>query len=300
MSDSPLSSQTYPLTVVIPTLGGESLAGTIKQLNQGTVVPAEILVCIPEKEAPRAEKLSFGNVKIVKTVCRGQVAQRAIGFQRASHELVLQLDDDIFVNATCIQNLVACMAESFDMAVGPKLYDLQTGQYHSFMTSTGKNSWFNRFVFWVINGSRGYEPGQVGRAGVNMGVPEEPSDWNNLGWLPGCCILHRRQNLILSDFYPFKGKAFAEDLFHSALLIKSRVRLMRCGAAVCNVDFSSSHTFDLISFMKAYHAYARAMTRLVRDSGGSVLYLYLYLFLDLIVRATRKQFSQKCLPTLKD
>ena len=293
MTNSPQRQQQFPLSVIIPTLGGDSLAKTIEQLNRGTVVPSEILVCIPEKESSRAEKLAFGNVKIVRTACRGQVAQRAEGFQKASNELVLQLDDDISVSATCLQILVACMGESSDVAVGPKLYDMKTGEYHSFMVPFEKNSWFERFLFWVVNGSRGYVPGQIGRAGVNMGVPEEPDNWSDIGWLPGCCVLHRKQNLVLYDFYPFKGKAFAEDLFHAALLKKKGVRLMRCGAAICAVDFSSGHISDPVNFIKAYRAHTRAMTRLARNNGGSLPFLYLYLFLNVIGLVRRKLRSAK-------
>ena len=69
------------LSVVIPTLGGESLGTTIAQLNRGTLVPREILVCIPEKEAPRVQNLGLPGVGIIMTDVRGQVAQRAKGFQ---------------------------------------------------------------------------------------------------------------------------------------------------------------------------------------------------------------------------
>jgi len=33
----------------------------------------------------------------------------------------------------------------------------------------------------------------------------------------GCCVLHRRNNLILDDFYPYEGKAYSEDLIASYL-----------------------------------------------------------------------------------
>ena len=69
------------LSVVIPTLGGESLGMTIAQLNRGTLVPREILVCIPEKEAPRVQNLGLPGAGIILTDVRGQVAQHARGFQ---------------------------------------------------------------------------------------------------------------------------------------------------------------------------------------------------------------------------
>lgn len=284
--------QNPAISVVIATLGGESLRRTVERLNRGTLIPSEILVCIPEHEACRVTTLGLSNVTVVVTSCRGQVAQRAVGFQRARHEFVLQLDDDILVRPTCLEHLVACIGSSKDLAVGPRMYDMKTGKYHSFMSpAEDKVSWFQRLLYWVVNGSSGYQPGVIGRAGVNLGVPEEPPNWNDLGWLPGGCVLHRGQNLVPFDFYPFKGKAFAEDLFHSALLKQRGIKLMRCGAAICDVDFSTSGTFSLSDSMKAYFGYARAMTTWVKNNNGSVVYLYLYLLLNLWRLIARRLWS---------
>lgn len=290
-----LSSQqkTYPLSVVIATLGGSVLSGTIAQLNRGTFIPAEILVCIPEEESTRIEDLLFANVRVIKTVCRGQVAQRAVGFQQASYELVLQLDDDILVKATCVQEMVGCLMAFGDVAVCPKFYDAKTGKYHAFMLPAGRGSWFERLMFWVINGSRGYEPGRIGRAGICMGLPEEPGDWLDIGWLPGGCVLHRKKNLVLFDFYPFKGKAFAEDLFHSVLLKQKGIRLMRCGSAACDVDFTPNTALNPVGFVKWYLAYAKALKELVGKIGGSLSCLYLYLFLNMIKHIASKIFIVK-------
>jgi len=37
------------VSVVIPTLGGPSLSDTITRVNEGTCVPDEVIVCIPER-----------------------------------------------------------------------------------------------------------------------------------------------------------------------------------------------------------------------------------------------------------
>lgn len=284
----------YSISVVIATLGGEFLTATIEQLNRGTVVPEEILICIPEEDAFRVECLSIGNVRIVKTNIRGQVAQRAIGFQKAGETLVLQLDDDILVRETCLQNMAEYITRYADVAVGPKMYDIKTHKYHSFMIpDTAKQHWFERLLYWVINGTKGYQPGQISKAGINMGVPDEPNDWNDIGWLSGGCILHRKENLILDNYYPFKGKAYSEDLFHSVLLIRNGVRMQRCGAAICDVDFSSNSAVDPVTFFKLYLVYARTMTRFVTEINGSHLRLYLFLILNLVRLVTRKMHSLK-------
>jgi hypothetical protein len=47
------------LSVVIPTLGGESLGTTIAQLNRDTLVPREILVCIRRRKLLGCRILGF-------------------------------------------------------------------------------------------------------------------------------------------------------------------------------------------------------------------------------------------------
>lgn len=290
MSDSSFTQQTYPsLSVVIPTLGGETLRGTIEQLNRGTLVPTEILVCIPEEGAFRVENLSYPNVRVLKTRCRGQVAQRAIGFQLSANPFVLQLDDDILVRETCLEHLVEVIMVDDHVAVGPSFFDFATGEYHGFQVPANKKqSLFEKLMYWIINGAKGYQPGQIGISGVNMGVPKAPDDWSNLGWLSGGCLLHRRQNLVLFDFYPFKGKAFAEDLFHSKLLRENGIRMMRCGSAICDVDFSSSSYKGISYFVRDYCAYAHQMTKFVKGCSGSTPRLYLYLLCNLVRLAARK------------
>ena len=67
MAETHYKQELYPLSVVIATLGGETLADTISYLNSGEKIPAEILVCIPEEDSSCAESLSMKNVKIIKT-----------------------------------------------------------------------------------------------------------------------------------------------------------------------------------------------------------------------------------------
>jgi GT2 family glycosyltransferase len=277
------------VSVVMATLGGDSVSRTIGTLNAGRVVPVEILVCIPEEFASRVESLTFPNLKVIRTKCRGQVAQRAIGFQHASCELVLQLDDDISLRYDCLEKLIGGMGDSRNVAVAPKMYDIRTGKYHAFLTPEAhSNPVFRRLLFWVVNGRQGYKAGQIGRAGISMGVPEEPDNWSDIGWLPGGCVLHRRENLVLFNYYPFMGKAFAEDLFHSALLKKKGIRLLRCGSAACDVDFAPDSAFNFFGALKWYRAYATALREFMKQNGGSPVFLYLFLLLNLTGHVTRK------------
>ena len=89
--------------------------------------------------------------------------------------------------------------------------------------------------YWVINDSDGYNPGQVSLAGTNFGVNpgEVVSNKIFVDWQPGGCILHKKANLILSNYYPFEGKAYCEDIVLSFLLRQSGIKLVVSTKAKC-------------------------------------------------------------------
>lgn len=277
------------VSAVIATLGGPCLNRTIEHLNKGTVVPHEILICVPESEAQGIDISPFPNVKIIRTPCRGQVAQRACGFRQAKGDFVLQLDDDIHLRPDCLKELLSIVASHDAIAAGPKLHDSRTGKYRSFLTPVGaKLTIYERFIYRVINGPAGFQPGKVGISGVNMGVPDTSDGWVDVDWLPGGCLLHRNKNLVLDAYYPFPGKAYAEDLFHSALLRKKGVMLVRSGKAICDVNFDSSRYLGLKRQIAEYRSYSRAMTVLIRNDQRSLLRFYLFLGCQVLRLAVRK------------
>ena len=105
------------VSVVIATLGGELLKDTIEQLNKGSIIPTEILICIPEEDFIEGKEMEVFNVKIIKTECRGQVAQRAVGFREARCPYVLQLDDDIILDHSCLEELWKVVSSNAKVAV---------------------------------------------------------------------------------------------------------------------------------------------------------------------------------------
>ena len=277
------------VSAVIATLGGPCLNRTIEHLNKGTVVPHEILICVPEIEALLIDISPFTNVKIIMTPHRGQVAQRAYGFRLSKGDFVLQLDDDVYVRPDCLELLLSLVASGEAIAAGPKLHDSRTGKYRSFLTPVGaKLTIYERFIYRFINGPAGFQPGKVGISGVNMGFPDTSDDWADVDWLPGGCQLHRNKNLVLDAYYPFPGKAYAEDLFHSVLLRKKGVMLVRSGKAVCDLNLDSSRYLGLKRQIAEYRSYARAMTVLIRNDQRSLLRFYLFLGCHVLMLVARK------------
>ncbi len=273
MSDFPSNQHTYPLSVVIPTLGGESLAGTIEQLNRGTIVPMEILVCIPEEDAFRVERMAYHNVKVVKTECRGQVAQRAIGFQRASHEVVMQLDDDIMVEENCVSRLLQTLIKyGPNVAVAPALLG------RSSVEIPRMNNSMLRVYYFLMNGRDGYRMGTVSRAGAEFGydLSKIKEGVHDVEWVPGGCVIYFRENLITENYFPFKGKAYCEDLLHSHHLAKKGVSLKLDLSARCSLEKVSIASYGIKEFINTISSDYRVRKYYVRLSSRSYLSMHLF------------------------
>lgn len=284
MADTPPDLQPYPMTVVIATLGGDSLKGTIEALNRGSIVPDEILICIPVNEAPRAQKLSFRNVKVLVTECRGQVAQRAMGFQNASHEVVMQLDDDMLVDERCIEHLLETLnACGHKVAVAPSLISLSTGE--STYKRPKRNKIVQKIYYWLMNGRDGYQPGKIAKSGLNVGIDtkSESGELFDVEWLAGGCIMHYKENLLLENFYPFKGKAYGEDVIHSYYLRSKGISLKVDSRAHCWLETPPSSNCGHMEFLRFlafdYRARKYAMQRFSRRSSR-IYFLYLAMYLS--------------------
>lgn len=243
MTKIPLNREFYPLSVVIATLGGDTLTGTIEHLNQGAVIPAEILVCIPEDESSRVDSLSIQNVKVIITPCRGQVAQRAYGLRCVSQSLVLQLDDDIVLRPEDLRMLVQELVRlGHGHALAPLYRHLSTGRYIT-EYPRGVTGWLQSLYAFLICGAPwgARRMGVISPVGIGYGVDQQycgPSLFETQ-WLPGGCVICHRDDLVTENYYPFAGKAFTEDLVHSVLWRKQGVRLWALPSASCMTTVAS-------------------------------------------------------------
>ncbi len=275
MAETHYKQELYPLSVVIATLGGETLLDTILYLNSGEKIPAEILVCIPEEDSSCAENLSMKNVKIIKTPCRGQVAQRAYGLQRACQPLMLQLDDDIVLRPDDLRLLVQKLGQlGHGHAMAPLFRLLSTGQYVT-EYHAGVSGWLHSLYASLICGAPWgiKRMGVISPAGIAFAVDPrycEPGLFETQ-WLPGGCVICHREDLVTEDYYPFAGKAFCEDLAHSVLWKKQGTRLWM------HLDASGRISSDPMPFnWKTKKAIFRAHEYIVKLIGGNYWQLRLW------------------------
>ena len=154
--------------------------------------------------------------------------------------------------------------------------------------SRNHNTISRKFSDWILNGKNGYKPGLISLAGVGFDLDfnDKTQDITESEWIAGSCILHRTQNLITQDFFPFLGKAYSEDLIHSHLLRESGVKLYVCNNAIAYVG-AIPYPDSLIEFYQQYKA-----TKYVVDLQSKRLVrlnvFYFFRLLKMILRVISK------------
>jgi len=223
------------ISVVIASLGSTILRKTIDKLNAGTVIPDEILICIPSDYLKNISWALPSNTRIIRTECHGQVQQRIEGFKIASGQLVMQLDDDIFFHPNCLEILVNAISVNSQRALAPSFVSNTNGK-SIYKLTLNKNFLFTLYYF-LMNGRSGYIAGKVLSSGIGVGIDLEieQTETVKVDWLAGGCILHHKNNLVLKDYYPFKGKAYCEDLIHSYLLKEAGLNLLISTQAIAEI-----------------------------------------------------------------
>jgi len=117
------------VSVVIATLGGAQLSKTIATINAGSLVPGEILVCIPDQYSENLKNIEAPNIRVIATSFIGQVAQRAEGFRQAKEPLVMQLDDDVLIAPDALEMMTRYLLSlGRGHVIGPAIYNLITNE----------------------------------------------------------------------------------------------------------------------------------------------------------------------------
>ena len=269
------------ISVIIATLGGESVISTVNSINNGSIIPNEILICIPKDFIENAFiNFQYDNVKIVETNEKGQVIQRINGFNLAIYEYVLQIDDDVILEYNCLENLYDSLKHSDShTAISPALYTLKTNLSVYRSSSKNLNKYFLRpFYYLLINGFRGYKQGSITLAGTQIGI--DPSYFkDNLiksEWLPGGCVLHNKNNLVLKNYFPFNGKAYMEDLYHSTILKGNKINLYINKQAIAYIDDPRDEQLTFSSWIKEISNDYKIRKNLVNITNKSYFNLHIY------------------------
>jgi hypothetical protein len=217
-----------PISIVIPTLGNNHIITTLRYILKSNVRPYEVILVIPKTYKDKLNFLKFFkkfNYKIILTKKKNQVYQRIKGFKKSKKNFVVQMDDDILVKKDCLLNLFRQITSyKENVAIAPKYLS------NTKLSSVYKKpkSRLLKIYHWLINSNNGFNPGSISLSGFNYSDEFGKKGTREHEWLSGGIIIHKKKNLILENYYPYNfNKSYCEDILHSILLRKKKVRLLK-------------------------------------------------------------------------
>jgi hypothetical protein len=239
---------------VIASVGGASLYDVISRLKASSYEIYEIIVVLPQGVALDPAYVADHGLLEIQSPKKGQVAQRALGLGVAQGQLVIQMDDDLCFDTHFLKRYVECFvdlsATHSALALGPR-FAHKLGVRRSNRVFSAVREFLKSIYLFTLGGL----PWSKDRMGTCSNLTfaagyDETEEGNSMisQWLAGGCVLTRKDNLILDDFYPFQGKAYCEDLLHSRLRRERNV----VQAVATDLEVIISNPKDEISLRQLY------------------------------------------------
>jgi hypothetical protein len=281
------------VSIVIPTLGEKKLIKVVHYLNKNTTFRiSEIILSIPRNKYNYVKSITknIDNIKLVCNGKKGQVLQRINGFKAAKENNVLQLDDDTFISCEDI-NLLRKKIFGINQkkSVAPIFKTFSSEYLHK-----RKNNFLHNIHFYIltlifgstkkINNFGTFDNSLISFKG--NGTYRNLSDSTRVDWTLGACLLHKKKNLILKNYYPFLGKSFFEDVLHS-LEMKSKginLYLIKNASAYCKREESIKDFNDLINYLRAVKFFTYKTQMGFYDKFRKIYAFFIYRLVRLIIK----------------
>lgn len=285
-------SKLIDLSIVIATLGSDSLHSTIESINNSSFIPNEILICLPNTHISKLIiNNKYNNINIVITKVKGQVQQRLEGFNLAKNDLIMQLDDDIILDKNCLEILFnSCTEFKQKVALSCTFYYHQTNS--SIYKRNNKNKILNYLYYFTLNNFTGFKEGIITQAGTEIGVDPQniTNSYISVDWLLGGLILHNKNNIVNYNYFPLSGKAYCEDLIHSRILTNNGIELYIVKEAKAWIDKFDLYNINFLDFLKVQKDDYRARKYFIKNFGGNTINLHLYYLIKIIIFQLKKIF----------
>ena len=280
------------VSIVIPTLGDKKIIKLINFLNRCKDYEiSEIILSIPRNKVDYIKNLtrSWDNIKIVYSIKKGQVLQRIKGFKLAKEKDVLQLDDDILIDPRSISLLIKKnYGLNSKKSISPVYKDFNKKYLHE--KKKKFLSLVHLFIMCLLFGSirKINDMGSLSNALVNYGVSFKSNEIKNIEveWLLGACVIHKKKNLILENFYPYEGKSYCEDLLHSLELRKKKIKLLVANNVYvyCKIENSFNNFKDLLKYIRALNLFVKRNNHGFFDTIKKIYVFFIYQTIKLLLK----------------
>lgn len=284
--------QNIPISIVIPSLGDKKVIKVIDFLNKDKNYKiSEIILSVPKNKKNHLEHMfsRYKNVKILSVNRRSQVYQRIQGFKAANENQVLQLDDDIFINIKSIKILIKRIIQLDSRRCFAPIYKDFNGNF----LHKKKNSILYKIhliIMLLLFGSikKINEMGSFDNALVYYGEFNSNilSKYLEVDWLLGGCIIHKKKNLILNNFFPFNGKSFCEDLIHSIKLKNKGIKLYvdRDAFVLCKQEDSINNFKQFKSFIFGLNLFINTQNYNYYNVVRKLYFFIFYQFIKIFIK----------------
>lgn len=281
------------VSIVIPTLGEKKLIKVVHYLNKNRNFKiSEIILSIPTNKYNYVKSITknIDNIKLVCNRTKSQVLQRINGFKIAKENHVLQLDDDTFISCEDINLLKKkIFGINKKISVAPIFKTFSNEYLHK-----RNNNFLYNIHFYIltlifgsvkkINNFGSFDNSLISFKGYNS--YRDLKDITRVDWTLGACMLHKKKNLILKNYYPFFGKSFFEDVLHSLELKGKGVNLylIKNASAYCKREESIRDFYDLINYIKAVKFFANKTHLGFFDKFRKIYIFFIYRLMKLKIR----------------
>ena len=272
-----INKKNLPISVVIASIGSHSLFKTIDSIYAAKYKPKEIIISLPPDIFIKIRSIKDITIKIINSPKKGQVAQRAFGFKFVKQNYIVQCDDDIvFEDKTFLkmyENLIKLGSRN---VVGPIYINIDNNDNITKIEDGFRGFIVSLYHKFICLAPWSYKRmGSLTKIGIGYGVDPQRLNSKNpfqVFWLNGGCVMCHRHDLILEDYFPFKGKAYFEDTIHSILWGKKKNKMWVIPTAKC-FQYEDNYLLD---DLKSYNHRFQIHKFVVNMIGGSILRLYVW------------------------
>ena len=262
----------------------------VNQINNYAAHGIQIILSIPPNfEIVDAYNIGFSkNVSIIKSKFIGQVNQRQYAFQFCKTDFVIQMDDDIEFGIEKVNYLLSEFKKlPLKSCLAPYL-NLEINSY-----SRNINLLKNIFLYCSLNP----KSGSISRS--SFPIPHNINFTSNLyseeevSWLPGGILILRKEDIITKNYFPFKGKAYCEDLIHSFYLKENGVKLYLSKKVFFNTEVQSYRDLDLIGFLNLIRhdlLIRNYYRKLIKNKLLPLLIAYSFIVLSFLCTKIKRNF----------
>jgi len=222
--------------IIASLLNTPTILKTIESIINQTEPAQEVFIIAPESCLKENNEIAvkikdYFSITCIAVPFKGQVKQRIYGFQIASGNFVMQLDDDVVIPADAIAKF-KILADKFQgqkVAIGPILYNRLSKKYVA--SSIDLKNRLRLLLIDSLIGGAAIGMKKFGKISPSLNpyslpISQFKREVMPVEFLPGGCIFISKEALVIQNYFPFEGKAYCEDIIHSILLRRNKVTLL--------------------------------------------------------------------------